>query len=58
MYIVALFIAIPRAGESKVIDSKDLEVERFVVSISVHILLDHLTNNATYKGGISDFLNT
>ena len=32
VYLVALLIAIPRAGESKVVDSRDQEVEQFVVS--------------------------
>ena len=31
VYLVALLIAIPRAGESKVVDSRDQEVEQFVV---------------------------
>ena len=32
VYLVALLIAIPRAGESKVVDSRDEEVEHYVVS--------------------------
>lgn len=34
VYMIALIIAVPRAGESKVVDSRDDDVEMFLVSNS------------------------
>ena len=33
--MIALVIAVPRAGESKVVDSRDDDVEMFLVSFTV-----------------------